>query len=66
MPGRIIALIAEPGSTLEKGAPILVMEAMKMEHTVGAPRRGKVKSFRYSEGAQVEAGAELVEFEPIE
>lgn len=66
MPGKIIALVAKPGSTIEKGAPILVMEAMKMEHTMSAPRRGTVKSFRYSAGVQVEAGAELVEFEPIE
>jgi 3-methylcrotonyl-CoA carboxylase alpha subunit len=66
MPGKIIALVAKPGSTIEKGAPILVMEAMKMEHTMSAPRRGTVKSFRYAEGVQVEAGAELVEFEPIE
>ncbi len=66
MPGRIIALLAKPGSTIEKGAPILVMEAMKMEHTVCAPHRGTVKAFHYSEGVQVEAGAELVEFEPLE
>ncbi len=66
MPGRVIALLAEPGAVLEKGDPILVMEAMKMEHTLRAPRKGTVKSFRHVAGEQVDSGVELVEFEPIE
>jgi 3-methylcrotonyl-CoA carboxylase alpha subunit len=64
MPGKVITLLAEPGKRVEKGAPLLVLEAMKMEHTVQAPRAGVVVSFRFGPGDQVGEGAELVEFEP--
>ncbi|HKG76518.1 MAG TPA: biotin/lipoyl-containing protein, partial [Beijerinckiaceae bacterium] len=63
MPGRVIALLAEPGS-VEKGAPLLIMEAMKMEHTIRAPAAGRLKGFRCAVGEQVHEGAELVDFEP--
>ena len=64
MPGKIIALIAEPGTRLEKGAPLLILEAMKMEHTIAAPTAGTVTSFCFAVGEQVTDGAELVEFAP--
>jgi 3-methylcrotonyl-CoA carboxylase alpha subunit len=63
MPGKVIALLAEPGAKVEKGTPLLVLEAMKMEHTVKAPRAGTVKSFRFGPGDQVSEGVELVELE---
>ena len=63
MPGKVIALLAKPGAAVEKGAPLLVLEAMKMEHTISAPHAGTVKAFRFAAGDQVEEGAELVEFE---
>jgi 3-methylcrotonyl-CoA carboxylase alpha subunit len=63
MPGKVIALIAKPGAAVEKGAPLLVLEAMKMEHTISAPHAGTVKSFRFAAGDQVDEGAALVEFE---
>jgi 3-methylcrotonyl-CoA carboxylase alpha subunit len=63
MPGKVIAWSAQPGATVEKGAPLLVLEAMKMEHTIVAPKAGVVKSFRFGPGEQVTEGAELVEFE---
>ena len=63
MPGKVIALLAKPGAAVDKGAPLLVLEAMKMEHTISAPRAGTVKAFRYAAGDQVAEGAELVEFE---
>ena len=63
MPGNIIALIATPGAKVAKGAPLLILEAMKMEHTLTAPSHGTVKSFRFAVGDQVGDGAELVEFE---
>jgi 3-methylcrotonyl-CoA carboxylase alpha subunit len=63
MPGKVIALLAAAGATVEKGTPLLVLEAMKMEHTISAPRAGTVKSFRYAAGDQVAEGVELVEFE---
>ncbi|NML15441.1 acetyl/propionyl/methylcrotonyl-CoA carboxylase subunit alpha [Azohydromonas caseinilytica] len=62
MPGKVIAWLAQPGAAVEKGAPLLVLEAMKMEHTITAPRAGVVKAFRFSPGEQVSDGAELVEF----
>jgi 3-methylcrotonyl-CoA carboxylase alpha subunit len=63
MPGKVIALLVQPGTTVDKGAPLLVLEAMKMEHTVHAPREGVVKAFRFAPGDQVSDGAELVDFE---
>jgi 3-methylcrotonyl-CoA carboxylase alpha subunit len=64
MPGKVIALIAPVGARIEKGAPLLILEAMKMEHTIAAPAAGVVKAFRFNVGEQVSDGAELVEFEP--
>jgi 3-methylcrotonyl-CoA carboxylase alpha subunit len=63
MPGKVIALLATPGAAVDKGAPLLVLEAMKMEHTISAPRAGTVKGFRYAAGDQVAEGVELIEFE---
>jgi 3-methylcrotonyl-CoA carboxylase alpha subunit len=63
MPGKVIALIAAVGASVEKGAPLLVLEAMKMEHTISAPRRGIVKAFRFAPGEQVVDGVDLVDFE---
>ncbi|MDP2822741.1 MAG: acetyl/propionyl/methylcrotonyl-CoA carboxylase subunit alpha [Sulfuritalea sp.] len=63
MPGKVIALIAPVGVRVEQGAPLLILEAMKMEHTIAAPACGTVKAFLFNVGEQVSDGAELVEFE---
>ena len=63
MPGKVVALIATPGQKVEAGAPLLILEAMKIEHTITAPKAGVVKAFRYAAGDQVGDGAELVDFE---
>ena len=63
LPGKIIDLRVKAGDTVAKGQPVLVLEAMKMEHTLAAPADGKVKAVRYGVGEQVAEGAELVEFE---
>ncbi|MER2526836.1 MAG: acetyl/propionyl/methylcrotonyl-CoA carboxylase subunit alpha [Candidatus Competibacter denitrificans] len=63
MPGNIIALLAPVGVKVEKGTPLLILEAMKMEHTITAPAAGTVKAFRFAVGDQVGDGVELVEFE---
>ena len=63
MPGKVIALAVAPGSTVAKGAPLIVLEAMKMEHTINAPRAGVVKAFHFAPGDQVADGAELLDFE---
>ncbi len=65
MPGKVVSLLAQAGQKVEKGAPLLILEAMKMEHTITAPTAGTVKAFCYAAGEQVSDGAALVEFEPI-
>ncbi|HTH59993.1 MAG TPA: acetyl/propionyl/methylcrotonyl-CoA carboxylase subunit alpha [Paraburkholderia sp.] len=63
MPGKVIAVLVEPGATVEKGAPLIVMEAMKMEHTIGAPFAGTVTEVLYDVGDQVADGAQLLVLE---
>ena len=63
MPGKVVALLAQPGQKVEKGTPLLILEAMKMEHTITAPAAGTLKAFCYAAGEQVTDGAALVEFE---
>jgi 3-methylcrotonyl-CoA carboxylase alpha subunit len=63
LPGKIIDLRVKAGDKVSKGQALLVLEAMKMEHTLAAPADGTVKSVRYAVGEQVAEGAELVEFE---
>ncbi|MBU0750942.1 MAG: acetyl/propionyl/methylcrotonyl-CoA carboxylase subunit alpha [Gammaproteobacteria bacterium] len=62
MPGKVIALLSAPGVRVEKGAPLMILEAMKMEHAIAAPDAGVVVAYRYAVGDQVSDGAELVEF----
>jgi len=62
MPGRITQLIVEPGMNVRRGQPLMVIEAMKMEHTVSAPADGVVEAVRFAVGDQVEEGAELIAF----
>lgn len=66
MPGRIIALLATEGERVEKGTPVLILEAMKMEHKLSAPSAGLVKAFRCAIDDQVGEGADLVDFEPAD
>ncbi|PWR24651.1 acetyl/propionyl/methylcrotonyl-CoA carboxylase subunit alpha [Zavarzinia aquatilis] len=63
MPGKIVALLAEVGAKLDKGTPLLVLEAMKMEHTITAPAAGTLREYRFAVGDQVAEGAALVQFE---
>ncbi|MEO8717335.1 MAG: acetyl/propionyl/methylcrotonyl-CoA carboxylase subunit alpha [Burkholderiales bacterium] len=63
MPGKIIALLVKPGAKVEKGAPLLILEAMKMEHTISAPADGVVKAIHFAAGEQVPEGAELLTLE---
>ncbi|KAF0104486.1 MAG: 3-methylcrotonyl-CoA carboxylase alpha subunit [Rhodospirillaceae bacterium] len=63
LPGKIIDLRVKAGDMVSKGQALLVLEAMKMEHTLAAPADGTVKNLRYAVGEQVPEGAELVEFE---
>ena len=62
MPGKIVAVLVEKGGRVEKGAPLLIMEAMKMEHTIAAPADGMVEDLLYGVGDQVAEGAQLLAF----
>jgi propionyl-CoA carboxylase alpha chain len=59
MPGRVIKLVATEGQQVEPGDPVVVLEAMKMEHELTAPVAGALGELRVAEGDQVEAGAVL-------
>ncbi len=63
MPGRIAALLVETGARVEANQPVMVLEAMKMEHMLRAPKSGIVKEFRFKLGDQVAEGIELALFE---
>jgi 3-methylcrotonyl-CoA carboxylase alpha subunit len=63
MPGKVVAVLVHTGDRVEKGAPLLILEAMKMEHTIKAPGPGRVARICHQVGEQVGEGAELIEFE---
>ncbi len=63
MPGKVIALMVAAGAVVKKGDPLLVLEAMKMEHTISAPRDGCVQAFHFAPGDQVSDGVDLLDFE---
>ena len=64
MPGRIVATSVHPGQTVEKGRPLVVLEAMKMEHALIAPFEGTVRELTVKAGDQVSEGVLLVRIEP--
>ncbi len=64
MPGRIVTVLVAAGASVEKGQPLLVLEAMKMEHTITAPVAGSVTGLPFAPGDQVEEGIALIGFEP--
>ncbi|MDH3232579.1 MAG: acetyl/propionyl/methylcrotonyl-CoA carboxylase subunit alpha [Alphaproteobacteria bacterium] len=66
MPGKIIAVKVKSGTAVARGAPLLIMEAMKMEHTITAPADGIVMTVHFKVGEQVDEGTELIEFEAAE
>ncbi|MCC6623859.1 MAG: biotin/lipoyl-binding protein [Deltaproteobacteria bacterium] len=63
MPGKVVKVLVQPGDVVTKGQPLLVVEAMKMEHALKAPRPGRVTLVRAAAGEQVVPGAPLVELE---
>ncbi|MBX9646047.1 MAG: acetyl/propionyl/methylcrotonyl-CoA carboxylase subunit alpha [Xanthobacteraceae bacterium] len=64
LPGTVVALLAEEGAVLEKGAAILTLEVMKMEQTLRAPYAGVLKKIKCKVGDIVGEGVELAEIEP--
>ena len=64
MAGRVVSLLVAPGDRVQKGAPLLALEAMKMEHPALATMNATVKAVHVAVGAQVASGALLVELAP--
>jgi acetyl/propionyl-CoA carboxylase alpha subunit len=64
MPGKILEVKAAAGKDVKKGDPLVVMEAMKMEHTLVAPRDGKIIEVGARAGTQTAEGVTLVKLEP--
>ena len=63
LPGKIVQVQVAAGASVKKGDPLLILEAMKMEHTIAAPRDAVVASVPFGPGEQVEEGTELILFE---
>ena len=63
MPGKVLAIHASEGDAVAKGTPLLVLEAMKMEHEIRAPKDGKVRSLKLRAGEMVALGDLLAEVE---
>ena len=63
MPGRVVKVLVKVGEAVERGAPIVIVEAMKMENEMHAPASGTVLKLHVAEGATVDAGQLMVELE---
>jgi 3-methylcrotonyl-CoA carboxylase alpha subunit len=61
MSGTIAAVLVKAGDAVAKGAPLMILEAMKMEHTITAPAGGTVSAVHYRQGDQVSEGADLID-----
>ncbi len=66
LPGKIIQVMVAPGEAVAKGEALMILEAMKMEHTILAPGDGVVERVNVEAGQQVEEGIELLAFEAQE
>ena len=64
MPGKVVAVLVAKGQEVKQGDALVIMEAMKMEHTIGAPSDGLVEEILYNVGDQVADGAPLLAFKP--
>ncbi len=63
MPGLVLDVLIEEGAVTEKGTPLMILEAMKMENVLKATGEGKIKNVSVKKGQNVEKGAVLIEFE---
>ncbi|HWG79121.1 MAG TPA: acetyl/propionyl/methylcrotonyl-CoA carboxylase subunit alpha [Stellaceae bacterium] len=60
MPGKVAQVLAKPGGRVKRGQALMVLEAMKMEHTIAAPADGVIERVNFAAGDLVEEGAELI------
>jgi 3-methylcrotonyl-CoA carboxylase alpha subunit len=63
LPGNVVEVMVREGDAVEKGQVLMIIEAMKMEHTIVAPHAGTVRQIYFAAGEQVSEGAQLLEFE---
>ena len=66
MPGTVVQVLVKPGDVVTSGQPLIVVEAMKMEHAIKAPADGTVTAVHYGVGDPVAEGADLLEFQAAE
>ena len=62
MPGSVIKVMVSAGDVVEKGAPLMILTAMKMEHIIRAQMDGTIESVGFNEGDFVEDGKILISF----
>jgi 3-methylcrotonyl-CoA carboxylase alpha subunit len=63
MPGKVLEVLVSGGDKVQRGTPMIILEAMKMEHTIVAPADGTVTRINYAAGDLIDEGVDLVEFE---
>ena len=63
MPGKVVKVLADIGHEVAEGQPLVIVEAMKMENELRAPKGGKVAAIMVKEGQAVDAGTKLVTVE---
>ena len=63
MPGKVLEVLIPEGAKVSEGQPLMVLEAMKMEHRILADKQGIVTAIHYSQGDQVDAGSVLLDLE---
>ncbi len=63
MPGKVLQVLVQAGAKVAKGAPLVILEAMKMEHTIAAPHDGRIAEIHFKAGEQVNEGVELLRLE---
>ena len=63
MSGTIVSVLVKPGDAVGKGMPLLILEAMKMEHTITAAAKGTVSAVHYRQGDQVSEGVDLIDID---
>jgi acetyl/propionyl-CoA carboxylase alpha subunit len=66
MPGKVVKVLVEEGQTVEPGAGVIIIEAMKMENELRCRNGGKVKAIHVNTGQAVEGGVVLIEIEPAQ
>ena len=63
LPGSVAQVLVEAGQNVDKGQTLMIVEAMKMEHTISAPHGGRVAQIYFAPGDQVAEGAQLLAIE---